>query len=1604
MRARSNTRQMSGLRARLGTRPASKRSARAAVERLEERVVLAASSDPFAGLAVAAAMRGPVTAGGQDADPLGEKLTADFKAALAGSPVPLSVVAHPTAGLGSLRLTVTGDGVFSALSRVQTLKGPWADGAAAELDLTILASGAGFGHLSARIEGLGADGKVVAVDQADLYATYDAGRVWDSTSSTMDLQTNRLAALLGAGLIDQAAYDSGVQQLAGGVPGWALVSHATAAAGPHALAAPTSVTVSGLIQWTDAAGGKHPVPMAPVEVYETDGTTTTLLTTTPATTDVTGNYTVVVTPDPAFPNLFARAYARGPYSDVHAQAAGSKTYTMDTAPQPIAGAALSLSKDASNSMAKTNERAFAIDAAMFLVGSYTATITGGALPLLQTVFPQVPAPGKNPVSYFSSSPLLMNVRDTAWNQLDVTDHEYGHYVASTFHFLARGIGGSHSVGSNNAPARGKAKGLGLAWNEAWATYFALSGQDAAGASALNIPTYGDHNYDGLDKYSLDTLAADGNAVGEDDEGSVSGVLWNMYLTRYDATSTLQYTDKSIFDIVNGSSVQTVGALWEAAAAKLDTRNKTKLGKIFGDLNIAPVPQEPADNLDLKPSDPIPTFKWKNNGGGTPNPLNEFKVAFYSDDFSKLVFESPVGETTVGADTSSFKPTADEWKTITAGGPRLKWFVEGKNKTDPATPGGALGYYWSQARTLGAPVGIAFVIDVTGSMSDEIGGVRDSLQAFIDLVAATLPPGAEAPTIELLAFRDGPIPIITSNDLGAVRAAVGTLNASGGGDCPEPSAITLQQAVGDLGPGATILLATDASSDPGIDLSAVIAKARDKGITVFPIVSGDCNGIDSPGGPAIASASHSHSLTTTSGSGDRTDEPGCNCNGGTTTATNPVVKSLPPGTVTAPRGATGTPAASPPAEEGGGGPGSDELPLDWIDVTPGAPITGNGTSLATATRLVAGTSTARGLVGGSADAANYFVVNLAAGVRYAVDVNVEAGDAPLVEVLDRDGKTVLTSHQFFQTLDSGQVLSHYTMAVTPSAAGDYYVRFTAGAGSSSPAFYSLRVFADPLADVTSSIEAYSSIASQTGGAIEVRDDVKSGNITAYDAAVFNVMASTLGPAVISASPGTVPQGETLSVQLTARKTNWRQGSTSVSFPAGGIKVLNVTVTSPTTLSALVQVGSDAKLAFQDVVVTSTLGTTTETAKGHNVVQVTGPITGPTLLSVEANSVSRGTDAELFVRGSMTHWTSASTLTLGPGVTVKSIKVMSPTLIDAMVSIAPGAALGFRTATVSTPGISSDTQSRALFVNIGTLAIAQIAGISPQSAAPGQSLSVAVTGSGTHFQDGITTADFGAGVTVAGVTVTDATHATASIVVTPGAALGFRNVVLTTGSESAALLNGFLVNTATATESLDSVSPSTAAQGQTIDVVIKGTNTSFVPWVSTLDFGPGITFVSASVVDATTMKARIAVASNAAVGAHDVSVTTGTDVVTLAHGFTVTAFTPPPPTLPHSPFGKGYDAFVTTLYAEILGRIPEQTGLNYWSGLLAFGVSPTKVALSIWNSPEHRYLQVIHVAPPIGLFQAVSDAYANASRAAPGLRFGPFPKGPFFLAPWFWFPKK
>src|SRR6478672_10253219 len=78
---------------------------------------------------------------------------------------------------------------------------------------------------------------------------------------------------------------------------------------------------------------------------------------------------------------------------------------------------------------------------------------------------------------------------------------------------------------------------------------------------------------------------------------------------------------------------------------------------------------------------------------------------------------------------------------------------------------------------------------------------------------------------------------------------------------------------------------------------------------------------------------------------------------------------------------------------------------------------------------------------------------------------------------------------------------------------------------------------------------------------------------------------------------------------------------------------------------------------------------------------------------------------------------------------------------------------------------------------------ITSMAPNSGVPGKTIDVFIRGLNTHFLQGISVPDFGAGITLQKFTVTNQLTGTATILINNGSPIGFRPVTITTGQEIA-----------------------------------------------------------------------------------------------------------------------------------------------------------------------------------------------------------------------------
>ena len=390
-------------------------------------------------------------------------------------------------------------------------------------------------------------------------------------------------------------------------------------------------------------------------------------------------------------------------------------------------------------------------------------------------------------------------------------------------------------------------------------------------------------------------------------------------------------------------------------------------------------------------------------------------------------------------------------------------------------------------------------------------------------------------------------------------------------------------------------------------------------------------------------------------------------------------------------------------------------------------------------------------------------------------------------------------------------------------------------------------------------------------------------SSFDAGSF--FSVTRGPAAINqVNPASGRQAEGLSVTVTGTSTHFASGSTAFSF-GGGITITNAVINSPTNATLNIAISAGAALGARTVTAT-TLGEVAELANGFTVDAGLAAIA----------TVSPSTGRQAAAAEPERHWSVHALRRTGrrsraSAPASRCIRSPSPTPPSATldVTVSPGAALGARTVVLTTGA------EVAQLVGGFTVTPGQptLFSINPVSAIQGTNLTVILNGAFTNFTPQVTTAFFGAGISVGTVTVNGPTLASVPISIAAGAAVGPHSVTVTTGSESVTLLNGFTVVQGTPT--VTSIDPNAGQQGLTRNVAITGVFTNWQNTVTSVSYGAGITVNSNVVNSATSLTNNITIDAGATLGPRDVVITTGTQVLTVPGGFTVTNVDVTAPTL-------------------------------------------------------------------------------------------------------------
>src|SRR6266850_4071733 len=551
--------------------------------------------------------------------------------------------------------------------------------------------------------------------------------------------------------------------------------------------------------------------------------------------------------------------------------------------------------------------------------------------------------------------------------------------------------------------------------------------------------------------------------------------------------------------------------------------------------------------------------------------------------------------------------------------------------------------------------------------------------------------------------------------------------------------------------------------------------------------------------------------------------------------------------------------------------------------------------------------------GGEDAGGFGPVVVSSPTRATVQIHIEsdAGASERKVVVRtrqerltlRDGFTVLPAPPQF-TLSQNSARQGETLTITIDGANTQFrqgiteVRFGAGisVGDGRPGAYG------PVT-VNSPRRATARIVINNDADTDARTvRIRTGDEKLSITDAFNVIPSATPVTVV---PNSGARGQTLTVSITSPDAHFVQGETEARF-GPGIEVGDeagfgpVTVLSGTQAMAQLSIRSRAKPGARKVAVRT--GKERFLLKeGFNV--VASPIT----ITLTPATGQQGQKLTVQITGTNTHFAQGTTqIGLGLGIILSNVSVSNATSLTALATIAASADLGTRTLTVTT-GSEAVSLNNAFTVTAGTPVLQTV---NPNTGQQGQqNLNVNLTGQFTHFVQGTTTASFGAGITVATLTVNSATAASAVLNIDPTAATGTRNVTLTTGAEVVTLNNGFAVTAGTPV--LQTVDPNTGQQGQqNLSVNLAGQFTHFVQGTTTANFGAGITVASLTVNSATAASAV---------------------VVTLNNGFTVTAGTLVLQTVDPNTGQQGQQNLNVNLTGQFTHFVQGTTTANFGAGI-------------------------------------------------------------------------
>ncbi len=410
-------------------------------------------------------------------------------------------------------------------------------------------------------------------------------------------------------------------------------------------------------------------------------------------------------------------------------------------------------------------------------------------------------------------------------------------------------------------------------------------------------------------------------------------------------------------------------------------------------------------------------------------------------------------------------------------------------------------------------------------------------------------------------------------------------------------------------------------------------------------------------------------------------------------------------------------------------------------------------------------------------------------------------------------------------------------------------------------------------------------------------------TALSASVSIASGAATGPRAVivrNAEPG--GGADTLENAFTVFNPGALLTSMSVSSVLIGSPDLNIQVTGDAFVAESI-VRLDSLELLTGFVNTTTLNAVIpagalDTAKVFDV-QVVNPGAGqsntlpftalnpvPALAAVAPDSANRLDTIQVVLQGSaiVPGFTSV-VVDPADDITVSDLVWPDSAHVSATLAVGASAAIGPRSISLSTvsPGGGS---SEFLQFKIAGNPVPTLAAIEPAVCARLDSLVVHLVG--TDFIEGITSVDFGPGITVDSLVVESTERMQAILKISSTALTGSRSVTVSNAGPGGGTSNTRAFQVNNPVPEFHTIAPSNGEQGQTFGVEINGRR--FIAGVTTLNLGTGILINSDTVTNDTTIIANITISSTAGTGPRDLRVSNGPPgggVSILVNGFVVGA---------------------------------------------------------------------------------------------------------------------